>query len=460
MVVDTVIEGGTLVTSTETVDAAVAIDDETIVAVGDRETLPAADRTIDASGTYVLPGVVDPHTHLDDHFSMDSYETGTSAAALGGVTTLIDFAWQAWVGELSDFESEGSIREGIERKREKAADSLVDYSFHGAITREDEAVLDEIATAVEAGVPSFKMFTAYEIGLSNGFMERVFEEVAAQDGFTVVHTEDETVCDERTARLQREGKGDARYYPESRPDHAEAMAAEDAVRLATEAGCKYYGFHTSCREAADVLADFRQEYPDLVRAETCTHYTTLDDSVYERLGNLPMIAPPIRTDDDIEAMFDHLSAGSLDVVSTDHCAYTRETKQVENWWDSSFGGNSLQTSLPVFYDEAVNERGYDPSFVVEKLCRAPSQLFGLPQKGTLAPGTDADVVVFDPSKTRTISETNNASVADFSLYDGREVTGAVKTTLVRGRVVADDGEIVADPGHGEFVARETPTWKR
>ena len=459
MSVDTVIQGGTVVTADDTIEASVAIDEGEIVAVGSRAAMPDAENSVDASGLLVMPGVVDPHVHVDDMFSVDSYETATAAAALGGTTTYIDFAWQAWVGELSIFDAEGTLLEGIERKREKGESALVDYGLHGAITRETQGVLDELPDVLNAGVTSIKMFTAYEHGLSNGFMNRVFKRLADLDGVAVLHTEDPSVCDDLTERFQEEGKGDPEWYPRSRPDYAEAMAAEDAVRMATEAGCRYYGIHTSCRKSAAVLADFREQYgSDMVRAETCTHYTTLTDDVYEELGNEPMIAPPIREQDDVEAMFEHLSRGSLDVVSTDHCGYKTESKDVENWWESTFGANGLQVSLPIFHDAAVNDRGFSYPFLVRTMSRNPARIFGLSKKGAITPGMDADIVLFDPTETYTVTAADNASEADFSIYEGREVTGRVKKTFSRGELVADDGEIVGTPGHGEFVPREIPNW--
>ena len=459
MSVDTVIQGGTVVTADDTIEASVAIDEGEIVAVGSRAAMPDAENSVDASGLLVMPGVVDPHVHVDDMFSVDSYETATAAAALGGTTTYIDFAWQAWVGELSIFDAEGTLLEGIERKREKGESALVDYGLHGAITRETQGVLDELPDVLDAGVTSIKMFTAYEHGLSNGFMNRVFKRLADLDGVAVLHTEDPSVCDDLTERFQEEGKGDPEWYPRSRPDYAEAMAAGDAVRMATEAGCRYYGIHTSCRKSAAVLADFREQYgSDMVRAETCTHYTTLTDDVYEELGNEPMIAPPIREQDDVEAMFEHLSRGSLDVVSTDHCGYRTESKDVENWWNSTFGANGLQVSLPIFHDAAVNDRGFSYPFLVRTMSRNPARIFGLSKKGAITPGMDADIVLFDPTETYTITAADNASEADFSIYEGREVTGRVKKTFSRGELVADDGEIVGTPGHGEFVPREIPNW--
>jgi dihydropyrimidinase len=459
MAIDTAITGGTVVTSERAYEASVGIDDGEIVAVGSESSLPDAEQTVDASGQLVMPGVVDVHVHIDDQFSEDSYESATSAAAVGGTTTYIDFAWQAWVGEMSLFEEEGTLMEGIERKKEKGSDALIDFGLHGAITREDPAVFDEIPDAVEAGVPTFKMFTAYEIGLSNGFMNRAMEHIAAADGVGVFHTEDDSVCQALVEQCKAEGKTDATHFPGSRPDYAEAMAAEDAARMAVEAGMQYYGIHTSCRKAADILEYFQEEHgSEFVRAETCLHYTTLDESVYAEQGNRPVIQPPIRTGDDVEAMFEHLDDGILSVVSTDHCAYTLDQKEGGAWWEINPGANGLQACLPVFYDEAVNRRGYDPSFVVELLATNPAETFGMPEKGTLDPGTDADVVVFDPEETFTVTAEDNESVSDYTIYEGREVTGRPTKTFVRGELVADDGEVVGEPGHGEFLERERPDW--
>jgi len=459
MAIDSIVQGGTIVTATDTRRADIAIADERIVSVGDATTFGDADRVIDATDRLVLPGVVDPHVHVGDMFSGDTYETATAAAALGGVTTIIDFGWQAWVGDTSPYDAESSLIEGIERKQSKAEDAIVDYGLHGGITREAPAVLDDLSAAIERGITSFKMYTTYEMGVSYGFMNRIFEQLAEDDGVAVVHTEDHTICETRTELLRQAGRGEATAYPTSRPDYAEAVSAGTAARLAAEHGAKYYGFHTTSRKALAELAQVRRAAgPEVIRAETCTHYTALDESVYADQGNLAMISPPIRSPDDQDALFEHLRAGALDVVSSDHCGYTRAEKETENWWDSAFGANGLQTELPVFHDVAVNERGYTLPFLVRVKATAPAALFGLPDKGRISPGADADLVVFDPEATYEISAADNASVADFSLYDGREVTGAVETTLVRGEPVVEDGELVGDPGYGEFVARTTPDW--
>jgi dihydropyrimidinase len=419
--------------------------------------MPTAERTIDASGLLVLPGVVDPHVHIDDHVSLDTYETATSAAALGGTTTLIDFAWQAYVGEESPWKEERTLREGVERKRESGGNALIDFGLHGGILREDSDLFEELEALVESGITSFKMYTTYEFGLSNGFIREVFERLREIDAVGVAHTEDDSVCESLTTEFRAAGRDEPEWLPRARPDYAEAMAVDDLARLAREIGTKYYGIHTSCRKAAETLARYQND-GSLIRGETCTHYTTLEEEVYRKMGRLPKITPPIRTADDNDAMFEHLRDGTLSVVSTDHVAQTSERKENSEWWENPFGANSLQTSLPVFHDEAVNDRGFSYPFLVRVMCTNPAQTFGLPGKGTLEPGTDADVVLFDPDETYTITARDNASVADYSIYEGREVTGRVKQTYLRGELIADDNEVVGEPGYGEFVDRECPIW--
>lgn len=459
MTVDLAVRDGTLVTAEGTVAADLLVDDGSIAGMVSHGTAIDAETTVDASGRLVLPGVVDPHVHFAGPNTIDSYETGSSAAALGGVTSVISFAWQAWDGPSSPWSEDGTLREAVERQHDRAESSLVDYSVHGTITRDDPAVLDEIADLVDDDIVSFKIFTTYDFGLRNGFIEQVFEEIEATDSVAVLHTEDDDVCSRRETVMRREGRGAPTDYPDSRPDHAEAMAADDAVRMATAVGNKYYGIHTSCRAVAEVL-EAAQTDKSQIRGETCVHYTTLDRSVHAEQGLLPMIAPPIRTPDDVEGMFEHLQRGTLDVVSTDHVAFTREDKKAEHWWESEYGANSVQRSLPVFHDEAVVKRDLSYPALVRLMCANPAEIFGLTEKGTLEPGTDADFVIFDPDATRTIDAADNASEADYSIYDGREVTGRVDRTYLRGACIAADGEVVGESGYGESISRTTPDWER
>lgn len=455
--VDLRIAGGDVVTAETVLAADVLVADGTIVGVVDRDTGPTAERVVDVHGDLLLPGVVDPHVHVDGPNSIDSYETASAAAALGGVTSFVTFAWQPWDGPGSHRDTDGAVSDGVARQRRLGERSRVDFGLHGTVTREDSDALDEIPALVDDGITSFKLFTTYEFGLSNGFIEEVFERIAAADAVAVVHTEDDSVCTRRTERAREAGRAEPTDYPASRPPHAEAMAADDALRLARAADTKYYGFHTSCRAAADVIDEFRED-GSRVRAETCPHYLVLDQEAYAEQGLRPTMAPPLRTADDQSAMFEYLRTGTLSVVSTDHVAFTAEQKAADAWWNGEFGINGLQHSLSLVHDEAVVERGFSYPALVRSLSTAPAETFGFERKGRIAPGMDADIVVFDPDETYTVSATENASAADYSVYDGRALTGRVKRTYLRGDLVAADGEVVADPGTGSYVPRAVPDW--
>jgi dihydropyrimidinase len=455
MELDTLIKGGTVVTADSMLDTAVGIRNGRIAGLGSESTLPPAEQTVDATGKLVMPGVVDPHTHIAGYNSVDSYETGTAAAAVGGVTSLITFAWQGWTG--SDWNETETLCEATERHK-SWAEPLVDYSLHPTITRETPDVLAELPKLAAAGLTSVKMFTTDDIRLSYGFIGEVFEQLAETGAVGMVHTEDYSVCSRQADAVKPAPDGEAATaYPRSRPDHSEAMAADSIVRLALAADAKYYGAHTTSAAAADAIAALQTD-GSTVRAETCTHYTALDQSAYEQLGNLAIMAPPLRASSDVDAMFDYLRDGTLSVVSTDHVPLPSERKVDAPWWQSAFGINSLQTSLPVFHDVAVNERGISYPMLVRLMCRNPAEAFGLPAKGRIEPGADADLVVFNPHETYTISADRNHSNADYSVYEGREVTGRVNSTYVRGTLVAEEGDIVAQPGHGAFLAREVPDW--
>lgn len=436
--------------------ASVAVDDGRIVAVGAEAAIPAGERRVDASGKLVLPGAVDPHVHIDavgDY--VGSYPADTAAAALGGVTTVIDFAWQG--GDRS-LDPDRGLLDGIEHKRALAAESVVDVGLHGAITREDPAVLDEIDAAIDRGVTSFKTYmSTYPVGVSNGFIDRVMRRVAAADAVAMVHTEDPSVCDHRAAALRASGRTAPGDYPRSRPDYAEAMGAASALRMAAAAGAKYYGMHTTCRAALDEISRFRTN-GSRVRAETCPQYLLLDAGAHRALGSLSLLAPPLRSRADAEALLGALRRGGLDVVSTDHVPIRRASKAGRDWWDCPFGTNGVQWGLSLLYDVAVVRRGLPVELVARVKAERPAETFGLERKGRIAPGMDADLVVLDPEATVTIDPADNASNADYSIYEGRTVRGVVERTYVRGHLVADAGSVVAPPGTGGFVGRSVPAW--
>ncbi len=458
MTVDTRLTGGTVVFPTGTAEADVLIDGERIAGIvgADTDGTPEAAHVVDVSGKLVLPGVVDPHVHVDDYNTIDSYETASAAAALGGVTSFINFAWQAWAGEDSDWDEPGTLLEGVERHRELGQRSHVDYGVHAVVTQQDEATLSELEKLAAAGVTSIKLFTTYDCGLSYGFVDDVFERASDLGLVVAVHTEDDSICTHKTEQAAAANRTEPTAYPDARPAYAEAVAVDAVARLAIEHGAKYYGVHTTSEAAVEALARYTDE--PTVRAETCPHYLTLTADAYAEQGQLPVIAPPLREERDQEALFAHLESGTLSVIGSDHVANTQEAKERGAWWDGPYGANSLQTSLPIVHEEAVNKRGFSYPFLARVLSDAPARTFGLESKGRIEPGRDADLVVFDPEKQWTIDAADNASKADFSIYDGREVTGCVTKTFLRGKLVAEDGEVVGAPGDGAYLDRERPTW--
>jgi len=458
MVVETVITGGTIATHEGTFEGGVAIDEGRIVAVGEKSALPAADTEIDASDRIVMPGVVDPHVHIDrTETQVGTYESETRAAALGGVTTVIDFAWQNGL-YVEDLDADATLADCVDVKRERGEQGVVDFSFHGTLNRADPSSLAEADEALEMGITSFKLFLAeYEgTGVSRGFVDTVFEHIADTGAVGVVHSEDPSTCERRTAAARAAGRDDPTEFPATRPDYSEAMAVESVARIATEHGTKYYNVHTTCRDAVEALARYIDD-GSTIRAETCPHYLVFDESVFTEQGSLPLTTPPLRTPDDVDAMFESLDDGVLSTIATDHCVYRRADKRGA-WWDSPRGANGVQNSLELVHQKAVVERGFSYPFLVRTMSTTPARTFGMPQKGTLDPGTDADIVVFDPDAPHPISAADDASNADFNIYDGVDVSGRVEKTFVRGELVADDGRIVRDSGHGQFLEREIPDW--
>jgi dihydropyrimidinase len=452
MSIDAIVSGGTVVKPDGMVETSIGIDDGVIVALGEPDDLPNATRVIDASGKLVFPGIIDPHVHVDPQRRPGDFRTETAAAALGGITTVLDFAWQG--GSRQSTDEAVSLLDGVEYKRDVASDSVVDYGFHGAIWREDRGVFDELEDVIDRGVTSFKMFTTKT---PLGFIDPVLEALARLDAVALFHAEEPTICDRRIDDLKRRGESDPARMADARPSYAEAIATDNVLRLASRHDAKVYCVHVSSKDAVDTFASYRGD-GSRMRAETCTHYVKYDKAIYEEFGTLAAIKPPFRSERDVEALFERLKRDELSIVSSDHVSYGTQQKADSVWWDTVYGIPGLQWSFPVFYDEAVNNRGFSPTFVARAMSRNPARTFGIPGKGDVEIGYDADLVVFDPDERYEISSAANRSGSDLTIYEGLEVEGRVAETIVRGEQVASDGEITVDPGHGNYVHRDIPAW--
>jgi dihydropyrimidinase len=450
----TLLQGGRVISADGEYDGDVLIAGERIAAVGAIEA-PHGATVVDVSGCLLLPGLIDNHTHLAMPFmgtrSSDDYDTGTRAAAAGGVTCLVDFAIQ---------QDPGGLQATLEEWQGRAAGAAhVDYGFHMAITSANDATLDDMQAIVEAGVTSFKLFMAYKGAL----MVRDDELTAAMErardlgALTMVHAENGDVVDLLVHRALAQGNTSAIHHALTRPEFVEAEATGRAARLAEYTGASLFVVHVTCAAAAAEI-EAAQQRGVTVSAETCTQYlvNTIDDLRKPGVEGCRYIcSPPLRDAANHEPLWDYVRRGVLESVSTDHCPFTDDQK-ARGLDDFSLVPNGLpviQHRLAKLWDDGVVAGRITPSELVDRTSTTIARRFGLDAKGAIAPGKDADVVVFDPSTPRPYGVATSLMNVDYDLYEGEVASGSVLQTFCRGELVYDRGEIRTTPGHGRFVAR-------
>jgi dihydropyrimidinase len=450
----TLLQGGRVISADGEYDGDVLIAGERIAAVGAIEA-PHGATVVDVSGCLLLPGLIDNHTHLAMPFmgtrSSDDYDTGTRAAAAGGVTCLVDFAIQ---------QDPGGLQATLEEWQGRAAGAAhVDYGFHMAITSANDATLDDMQAIVEAGVTSFKLFMAYKGAL----MVRDDELTAAMErardlgALTMVHAENGDIVDLLVHRALAQGNTSAIHHALTRPEFVEAEATGRAARLAEYTGASLFVVHVTCAAAAAEI-EAAQQRGVTVSAETCTQYlvNTIDDLRKPGVEGCRYIcSPPLRDAANHEPLWDYVRRGVLESVSTDHCPFTDDQK-ARGLDDFSLVPNGLpviQHRLAKLWDDGVVAGRITPSELVDRTSTTIARRFGLDAKGAIAPGKDADVVVFDPSTPRPYGVATSLMNVDYDLYEGDVASGSVLQTFCRGELVYDRGEIRTTPGHGRFVAR-------
>jgi len=451
------IKGGRVITAADDYVGDVFVDGERISLIGESLDVQA-DRTIDAGGKYVLPGCIDPHTHLDMPFggtvTIDDVESGQTAAAFGGTTCHVDFCIQpqgsTFAAALDDWKS-------------KAVDKqVIDMGYHMAVTDLHEGgTLEELASLPDQGVTSYKLFMAYKGALMVDD-ETLFKtmEVAAETGALVmVHAENGDAIDVLVKRALAEGKTEPRYHALTRPPETEGEATNRAIQLARVAGSPLYVVHVSCAESVEPIALAREKGWD-VYGETCPQYLFIDYTFLERPdfeGAKFVYTPPPRDKANQDVLWNALRTNTLQAVSTDHCAFNWDGQKTLGRDDFSKipnGGPGIENRLQMIHHFGVGEGRITLNRMVELLSTNPAKLFGLyPRKGTIAVGSDADIVIFDPRKKVTISASTHHSKVDYSLFEGTEVVGSPEVVLLRGNVLVEGDELVASPGIGQFVRR-------
>ncbi len=459
--VRTLIVNGTVVNANGSSEADVLVDGETIALVG-RE-LPArgitADRTIDATGKYVIPGAVDVHTHFDMPMgpvvSKDTFETGTRAAAFGGTTTIIDFAPQ---------DRGHTLREALDAWHSKAeGHCAIDYGFHVSVSDVNDRTLAEMDGLVAEGVTDFKVFTAYpgRMYSDDAAILRTMQRAAESGALVMVHAENGIAIDVLMDANAEGGRTAPWFHGLSRPAGLEAEAANRVIRLAEVAGSAVYIVHLSSRDALEAVEAGRARGA-AAYAETCPQYLflSLDDLGNGFEGAKFVCSPPLRPKDHQAALWDGLRRDSLQVVATDHCPFDFHGQKDLGRDDFRKIPNGLPTvedRLDLLHDGGVVGGRISRERWVEIASTAPARMFGLAgRKGVVAPGADADLVVYDPARRHVISATTHHMAVDYSCFEGRTVQGGSDVVMSRGRVIVDHGRYTGRPGDGRFL-RRAPT---
>lgn len=448
-----VIKGGTIIAADRTYKADVLIDSESIVAVGDNLS---GDELIDASGCYLMPGGIDPHTHLEMPFmgthSTDDFDSGTAAALAGGTTMVVDFC-------LPD--PNGGLLDPLQQWYQKAGKARTDYSFHMAITGWSEQVFNDMPKVVAEGINTFKHFMAYKgaLMIEDDEMFASFSRCAEIGAMPLVHAENGDVVAHLQQKLLAEGNNGPEAHGYSRPPEVEGEAANRAIMIADQAGVPLYIVHVSCEQAHEAIRRARQKGMR-VFGEPLVQHLTLDEGEYQNkdwdYAARRVMSPPFRDQGHQDGLWAGLASGSLQVVATDHCAFTTDQKRmgVGDFTKIPNGTGGLEDRMPVLWTKGVRTgRLTMNEFVAVTSTNIARILNMYPKKGAIVPGADADIVVWDPDASKTIAASTQKSAIDYNVFEGIDVTGLPVMTLNRGDIVYKEGDVRGETGRGRFIKR-------
>lgn len=447
---DLLVRGGTIVSGQGRQEAALGVRDGRVACIGAPESMPAAREVLDVSGKLVLPGVIDPHVHCRAYSNhIDSLADVARSAAHGGVTTMIVFA----TGEENEtmLTTLGRIRE------EGEAGSVVDFSLHAWIF-EDFEYLAEIPKAIEGGVTTFKVMMGYKKRgrgrcIPDEYFYAALDIVGRHGGTVLVHAENGPVIDYLENKAFDAGMDGADFQEYSRPPELEASSVAKSIHLADLAGCPLYIVHLTAELALDEARRGLAAGKDIV-VETCPQYLTLTGEAVREMGAPAKVAPPLRAEADIAALWKGIEEGWISLIGSDHAPYTQAQKNDPPFTQASFGAPGIETLLPVLYSEGVARGRISIERLVQLTSENPARALGcFPQKGALLVGSDADLVVLDPEGRSTVTAAGQHTNSDYSLFEGWELNGRLELSLLRGKPLLRDGELVQEPGYGQFVPR-------
>ncbi|MFB6291638.1 MAG: dihydropyrimidinase [Candidatus Bipolaricaulia bacterium] len=453
---DRVIKNGVVVFGGNSFEADVGIVGEEVAAIGKDLKAKSPEMEYDATGCYVAPGFIDSHTHMSlpvsNTVSSDDFFTGGRAGVWGGVTTIIDFTTPG---------PDQSPAEAIKSRKEEAKVSPIDYSFHGTLYGLDSIEPEDLKKAVDLGVTSFKFFTAY--GESNrrtpdGELREAFSTIDRLGGKSMVHCENDEIVRHEREKLRRSGKTSIKNHPKSRPDISESLAVDKITHIAGRAGGNPHLAHLTTGESIDLLEEGKKTVGALT-GETCPQYLLLTESSYEGdQGYLYAATPPLRKAEDREALWRGLEEGLIDSVATDHCPFTNDQKEPfkNDFLNIPQGLPGIETLAPLLFTEGVDEDRLSIERVVQLISENPAKIFGLyPEKGSLAIGTDADLVVLDPTKEKVLNADNLHMNSDFNPYAGRTARWWPRFAFLRGKPVLEEDRFLGSESEGVWIRRAT-----